>query len=219
MAQVNLMNESFQVDDTNDSIVIRIVSHTIPGGRALNVVGYPEAVLKAGHVIIKQDSNGDFKPMPVTVSAAINAIGSLAGGSGYAADGTYPGVALTGGAGSGATADITVEGGTVTNVVIVNKGSGYVIGNNLSAAAANIGGDGSGFQITVSEVSQVPTGYASLPAGHSYVGLLRASILTRKPSAAIVTAGQANPSAMPFSMTSILSAFKTAVPLIEFQAD
>lgn len=75
------------------------------------------------------------------------------GGSLYAVDGTYDDVALTGGTGTGATADITVAGGSVTAVVPVLGGSGYTVGDILSAAAADIGGTGSGFSVAVLSVS------------------------------------------------------------------
>ena len=75
-------------------------------------------------------------------------LNTLVGGTLYT-NGSYTGVALTGGTGSGATANITVAGGAVTVVTLVNGGSGYDVGEVLSAAAANIGGTGSGFSITV----------------------------------------------------------------------
>jgi hypothetical protein len=62
-------------------------------------------------------------------------------------------VPLTGGSGSGALATITVSGGAVTAVTITNGGIFYVVGNTLSAAAANIGGTGTSFSIPVSAVS------------------------------------------------------------------
>ena len=56
---------------------------------------------------------------------------------GAGVDGVYLNQALTGGSGSGATANITISGGVVTALTIVNRGSGYVIGNTLSAAVAS----------------------------------------------------------------------------------
>lgn len=73
-------------------------------------------------------------------------------GTGYT-NGTYSNVPLTGGAGSGATATIVISGGAVTSVTIQRDGSGYAVSNVLSAAAANIGGTGSGFQFTLSNVT------------------------------------------------------------------
>jgi len=63
------------------------------------------------------------------------------------------------------------------------------------------------------------TAYAALPADHEYAGILRASILTKKPFAGILTQGTINPAAAPYPMTSILSAVKTALPLIDFRED
>lgn len=87
------------------------------------------------------------------VQGQILTLSTLVGGSSYTA-GTYNGVALTGGTGTGATANIVVGGGgAVTTVTIVDAGSGYDVGEVLSAAAANIGGTGSGFTITVATTS------------------------------------------------------------------
>lgn len=44
------------------------------------------------------------------------------------------------------------------------------------------------------------TSYDSLPASHSYVGVLKASITVADPRAAIMTMGQVNQSACPYSI-------------------
>jgi len=75
-------------------------------------------------------------------------VNTLVGGTSYTT-GSYTAVALTGGSGTGATANITVAGGAVTAVTIVNGGSGYDVNETLSATAATIGGTGSGFSIKV----------------------------------------------------------------------
>jgi hypothetical protein len=87
-------------------------------------------------------------PRPV---GALNVLGTLTGGSSYT-NGYYEDVPLTGGAGSGARANITVAGGAVTVVELTNLGSGYAGGTPLSASAANIGGTGSGFSQAVTSV-------------------------------------------------------------------
>lgn len=61
--------------------------------------------------------------------------------------------------------------------------------------------------------------YGSLPTGFSYAGILYRSLLASKPAASIMTNGQLNTEAMPYDMTSILSAFKAACPFIEFVKD
>lgn len=71
-------------------------------------------------------------------------------------NGTYNGVPLTGGTGTGATGTITISGGAVTLVTLVSAGKGYTDGDILSAAAANIGGTGSGF--TVVSSTKIPFG-------------------------------------------------------------
>ena len=68
-------------------------------------------------------------------------------------NGLYQNVALTGGSGSGATADILIVSGTVNTVTLKFGGQFYKSGDILSADSANIGGSGSGFSITVSAIS------------------------------------------------------------------
>jgi len=88
---------------------------------------------------------------PRSVQNAIGAVTQFtlnSGGTTYV-DAVYPAVALTGGVGTGATADITVAGGIVTSVVFVNRGSGYAVGDDLSATDANLGGGGSGAGLSI----------------------------------------------------------------------
>jgi hypothetical protein len=82
----------------------------------------------------------------------ITAFNTLVAGSLYT-NGTYANIPLTGGTGSGARATIVVSSNQVTSVTITTAGNGYIVGNVLSANAANIGGTGSGFAFTVSQVS------------------------------------------------------------------
>ena len=79
-------------------------------------------------------------------------LGAITAGSGYV-NGTYNGVPLTGGAGSGATATVVVSGGAVTAVYFESAGVNYAAANSLSASNANLGGSGSGFAVAVSTVS------------------------------------------------------------------
>jgi hypothetical protein len=94
---------------------------------------------------------------PATVNTGVAGVLSpITGGTLYT-NGTYTNVPLTGGTGTGATANITVSGAAVTAVTIVFGGQGYVIGDVISAAAANIGGTGSGFSVPVLTINS-PTG-------------------------------------------------------------
>lgn len=87
----------------------------------------------------------------VGINGMVGTLGTVTGGSGGTA-GTYAGVALTGGSGSGATANVTVAGGAVTAVAILNPGTQYVVGDTLSAASGSIGGT-SGFSVPVASVA------------------------------------------------------------------
>ena len=85
------------------------------------------------------------------IQTPVTTLGTVTGGSSYT-NGTYLNVALTGGAGVGAAANIVVSGGAVTSVALTQGGTGYVVGNTLSAAASTIGGTGSSFSIPVATV-------------------------------------------------------------------
>lgn len=71
------------------------------------------------------------------------------GGSGYT-DGSYTGIALTGGSGGQAVANITVASGIITAVTFTANGHDYVSGDVLSSNAL---GAGTGFKITVNTVT------------------------------------------------------------------
>lgn len=73
------------------------------------------------------------------------------GGTGYV-NGTYAGVAVTGGTGFGAVATFTVSGNAVTSVSITTAGTGFKQGDQISAAAGTIGG-GSGFTAQVAHLN------------------------------------------------------------------
>lgn len=62
----------------DDSIVIQKYISGIKGGRTLDVTGFADSVIKAGHVIIVK--NGTYAPMPVSE----NAYGTLPSGYAYA---------------------------------------------------------------------------------------------------------------------------------------
>jgi|SRR5579859_1011339 len=85
-------------------------------------------------------------------SGPITAFGTITAGSAYT-NGTYNGVHLTGGHGTGAVANVTVASGAVTAVTLVSGGSGYKATDSLSASVASLGGTGSGFAVAVSTVN------------------------------------------------------------------
>jgi hypothetical protein len=101
-----------------------------------------------------------YYPVSIVQGAILN-IGTITGGSLYT-NGTYSNVPLTGGSGSGATANITISGQTVTSVTIKNSGNFYVAGDVLSCSNTYVGGSGSGLIIPVSSINNT--------AGTSWLG-------------------------------------------------
>lgn len=109
--------------------------------RTVGVVGMTPAFIKFRNSTISG----------MTIERRYLASGSITNpGSSYT-DGFYAGVLLTAVTGSGqdATANITVAGGVVTNVVIALRGKNYVVGNKLTAALPG----GTGFEFTVVDAS------------------------------------------------------------------
>lgn len=217
MATVNLNNQMETIVTGSDNIVIIDNFQSIRGGRSLDVTGFVPREIKAGHIIIKSDE-GEYKPMPVGSDNSITELGTITGGSSYV-DKTYDDVPLTGGEGSGAKATIEVKSGAVTKVTLTDAGTGYEVGDELSAANTNLGNAGSGFKVPVGAVSDEISVYGTLPKSHSYAGILIASIPTSKPFASIMTRGTVNVNASPYQLDSILNAVKLALPLVVFTHD
>ena len=118
---------------------------------------------------------------PTIVQGTITTVGAITAGTSYTA-GTYLGVNLTGGQGTGATADIIVSGGGVTSITIRNPGSMYVVGDVLSAPSSAIGNTGSGFSVPVATVEN-SSGTSWLGDNYSPVllyGAMREAILFQK---------------------------------------
>jgi hypothetical protein len=61
--------------------------------------------------------------------------------------------------------------------------------------------------------------YAALPASHTYKGVLISTILTAKPFAGILVRGTVNKNASFYTIASVLTAVKAALPLIRFTQD
>jgi len=110
----------------------------------------------AGQAMGSQRSAGYFSQVfhyPVNADWNYNYTGGVNvttianAGSGYT-NGTYSYIALTGGTGTGATATIVVSGGSVTSVTIDNRGTGYSVGNTLSASIPA----GSSFSLLVGSI-------------------------------------------------------------------
>jgi hypothetical protein len=83
-------------------------------------------------------------------TGAVASFGTRVNGSGYT-NGTYTNVALSGGTGYGATANITVSGGAVTAATLVRGGQWYLVGDSLSCQLI---GAGTLFALPVATIAQ-----------------------------------------------------------------
>jgi hypothetical protein len=116
---------------------------------------------------------------PTIVQGQITLVGSLLGGSLYT-NGVYQNVALTGGSGANATADIVIAGGAVASCTLRFGGNFYVAGDILSCSS--LGSTGSGFSVTVSQVSN-STGTSWLGDNYNpvlFYGAMREAMLFMK---------------------------------------
>ena len=98
------------------------------------------------------DDGVGFGPTTLYPTGPITTFSITTGGSLYT-NGTYTGVALNGGAGTGALATVVVTGNTIVTVTVTTAGTGYQIGDVLTVLAASVGGTGSGFTGPVGSLS------------------------------------------------------------------
>lgn len=221
MATANLANtSSFAIDTNKDSIVIQLVLDSIPGGRTLDVTGFAPTIINAGHPIIVETSSQEYKPMPATPASTGNiaTLGSVTAGSGYT-NGTYENVPLTGGTGTGAKATVVIASTVLSTVTMTTAGKDYTVADALSFDASTVGGTGTGASVPVATVGVTASTFGTLPSGHTYAGISINTVLTRDPRVGIMINGRVNHLAMPYTVTSILAALKTALPRVDFRAD
>lgn len=64
-AIADLTDEEKILIDGNDSIVIRRMLSSTTGGRTLDMTGFPDRFIKAGHILIYEKATDTWKPMPV----------------------------------------------------------------------------------------------------------------------------------------------------------
>lgn len=66
MHYADMVNDGMTINASNDRIVIRKFNSGIVGGRTLDMDGYSDSVIKAGHIIIQSTEDETvFKPLPV----------------------------------------------------------------------------------------------------------------------------------------------------------
>ena len=70
MAIISLNRDNYLIDDGNAPKIVITDLAGIPGGRALDVNGWSEDVIRAGH-IIKINAAGDYAPLGVSDGAYV----------------------------------------------------------------------------------------------------------------------------------------------------
>jgi hypothetical protein len=211
MAIYNINVKESKLNFGKDGIITQNYIAGLPGGRALDVTGYALDVIYAGTPVIVKD--GNYKPFPVVIATeALPTAAVSAQTAGSPIVGTvYEGVTAT-----------------TANAVKCAKSDKTIVYLAASAATGNASADKTYYTKDTSNTTTVEkldengnTYYVlgSLPANHDYAGILYKSILKTKPAAAVMTRGQVNVAALYFPMDDILSAVKSALPLIEFIKD
>lgn len=64
-AIADVTNTEQLYDSGLDAVIIRRCVACVVGGRTLDVNGFPDAVIRSGHVIIHDPDTDTYKPMPV----------------------------------------------------------------------------------------------------------------------------------------------------------
>lgn len=77
-----------------------------------------------------------------------------------------------------------------------------------------IGKDGKYKPMPISEGA-----YSTLPAGYEYIGVCMTTVPKDEPNVGVMTAGEANDNAVPYPVTAIKAALKTAVPTLRWDHD
>lgn len=81
MAIITLNESTNPVGDGFDNVVIVDNFKSKRGGASLDTTGFTKPWIRAGHVIIKETSTGELKPMPI--NGAGDAYGTLTAGHTY----------------------------------------------------------------------------------------------------------------------------------------
>lgn len=70
----NLSNAPVSAINSKDSIVIVDNFQSVRGGATLDTTGFTPTTILAGHVVIKETSTGNYKPMPIASASAYAAL-------------------------------------------------------------------------------------------------------------------------------------------------
>lgn len=138
-APVNLTFEQFQGVNTATT------RPGVPDTQAYWLDGFMP--LAPGNLRTLPDIGSSIYTMPVNEATSLAILASGTGGTA----GTYTGVALAGGPGTGAVATVVVSGGSVSSLSVTAPGSGYTVGSILTPSPTV--GSVAGFSVSVAAVT------------------------------------------------------------------
>lgn len=72
MATTSLNRDSYLIDDGNDYKVIVRDLADVPGGRSLDMTGWTDEVIRAGHIIKHNTSTDEYSPLGVSTGAYVS---------------------------------------------------------------------------------------------------------------------------------------------------
>ena len=142
---------SISIDNPGSGGVDGVYTATLNGGDGSGAVG--QYTVSGGKVTaVSIFNSGSGYAIGNTLTATASSIGGVTSFSSTVDTIGYKAIALTGGTGTGATADFTTSGGAVATFLIRSPGTGYLPGDILAVNNADLGG-GTGFSIQVRSVT------------------------------------------------------------------
>ena len=124
--------------DTKVALVTTSTNHDLSVGNLVNIKIDPDDSITTKNYYVQLGAIQEIDVIPLSFSTRINdqGIGRFTiqnSGADYQASNTVADVALSGGSGNGATANITTNAdGKVSTIVLVDKGTGYKLGDILT---------------------------------------------------------------------------------------
>jgi hypothetical protein len=117
--------------------------------------GVDASINPSAQLAIRSTTRGFLPPVMTVAQRDAMTVGTIStttitnAGTGYT-NGNYNAVPLTGGSGTGAIVNVVISGGVLSSIaLIVNPGANYQEGEILSVNSGDVGGTGSGIQITI----------------------------------------------------------------------
>jgi len=158
-------------DSTNDASAYALRDRVLEGDVTLkNLNGTSVTTDLSEGMVVDVSTAATISKSATSGAISDNGWTVTSGGGSAATAGTYSGVAVasTDGSGTSATFDISVNAsGTITNIVLVDGGDDYAVGNTVTFDAGSIGSPLSDLVITLTSVELTSVNYAEVNTGEN----------------------------------------------------